>query len=68
MAAFDRIGWPASPEYAPNNSQARTFFTEHEDYRKPSLELLCEEPGVGLLTAEWLFSSSMPFALRRCCS
>ena len=38
----------------PKNAQDKTFFTEHDGYRRleRSFEMLLEEPGLGLLTAE----------------
>jgi MSHA biogenesis protein MshM len=38
----------------PKNAQGKTLFTEHEGYRKleRGFQMLCEEPGLGLLTAE----------------
>ncbi|HVR72816.1 MAG TPA: ATP-binding protein [Planctomycetota bacterium] len=38
----------------PKNSNGKTFFTEHEGYKKleRGFQMLCEEPGLGLLTAE----------------
>lgn len=38
----------------PRNAQGKTFFTEHEGYRRleRGFQMLSEEPGLGLLTAE----------------
>jgi len=38
----------------PKNAQGKTFFTEHEGYKRleRGFQLLTEEPGLGLLTAE----------------
>jgi len=38
----------------PRDAHARTFFTDHDGYRRlaRSFQMLCEEPGLGLLTAE----------------
>jgi type II secretory pathway predicted ATPase ExeA len=38
----------------PKDAQGKTFFTEFEGYRRleRSFQMLCEEPGLGLLTAE----------------
>jgi MSHA biogenesis protein MshM len=47
-----RFGLTAHP--FPKNAHGKSFFTEFEGYKKlrRSFELLCEEPGLGLLTAE----------------
>ncbi|MGH7822226.1 MAG: ExeA family protein [Candidatus Binatia bacterium] len=38
----------------PKNATQKTFFTEHDGYKKleRGFQMLCEEPGLGLLTAE----------------
>lgn len=38
----------------PKNTSQKTLFTEHEGYKKleRGFQMLCEEPGLGLLTAE----------------
>ena len=38
----------------PKNTSGKTFFTDHEGYKKleRGFQMLCEEPGLGLLTAE----------------
>lgn len=47
-----RFGLTAHP--FPKSAQGKSFFTEFDGYKKlqRGFELLCEEPGLGLLTAE----------------
>ncbi|MGH9391037.1 MAG: ExeA family protein [Vicinamibacteria bacterium] len=47
-----RFGFTGHP--FPKNAQGKTFFTEHEGYRRleRGFQMLLEEPGLGLLTAE----------------
>jgi type II secretory pathway predicted ATPase ExeA len=47
-----RFGLTAHP--FPKNAHGKTFFSEFEGYKKlqRGFELLCEEPGLGVLTAE----------------
>lgn len=47
-----RFGFTSHP--FSKNAQGKTLFTDHEGYKKleRGFQLLCEEPGLGLLTAE----------------